>query len=158
MTSEPINQPARNDLVLPTSALLARWGRPLAITTAIVFCISSVFPVVAGFVTNRETWPKWWGVLDVAMAFVLAMLALAVVGFAEGHVNKRVEDASYRAYRVLIHGILVMLVVFFLLGDRIVWSNCLSGYAWRAWLLLYGLPAWLTLLGATAGIRGSPGG
>jgi hypothetical protein len=77
------------------------------------------------------------------------MLALVVIGCAEGKVSKPAEDASYRAYRVLIHGVLVMLVVFFLLGDRIVWSNCLTGFAWRTWLLLYGLPAWLTVSGAT---------
>jgi hypothetical protein len=71
----------------------------------------------------------------VAIAFVLAMRALAVMGFAQGKVNKPAEDASYRAYRVLIHGIFDMLVVFFLFGDRIVWSNCLTGFAWRAWLL-----------------------
>jgi hypothetical protein len=114
-----------------------------------VFSISSVFPVVAAFVTNRETWPKWWGVLDVAIAFVLAMLALAVIGCAEGRVSKPAEEESYRAYRVLIHGVLAVLVVFFLFGDRIVWSNCLTGFAWRSWLLLYGLPAWLTVSGAT---------
>jgi hypothetical protein len=140
MTSEPINQPAKTDLARQTSFQLAPWGRPLAITTAIVFCISSVFPVAAGFVTNRETWPRWWGVLDVAIAFVLAMLALAVIGLAQGRVNKPAENASYRAYRVLIHGIFVMQVVFFLFGDRIVWSNCLTGFAWRYWLLLYGCP------------------
>jgi hypothetical protein len=122
-----------------------------------VFCISSAFPVVAGFVTNRETWPKWWGALDVAIAFVLVLLAWAVIGFAQGKVNKPAEDASYRAYRVLIHGILVMLVVFLLFGDRIVWSNCLTGFAWRAWLLFYGLPTWFTVLGVTAGLGGSPG-
>jgi hypothetical protein len=157
MTSEQLDQPARTELTRQTSPPLARWGRPLAITTAVVFCISSVFPVVAGFVTNRETWPSWWGVLDVAIAFVLAMLALAVIGFAEGKVNKPAEDASYRAYRVLIHGIFVLLVVFFLFGDRIVWSNCLTGFAWRAWLLFYGLPAWLTVLGTTVGRGGSAG-
>ena len=37
-----------------------------------------------------------------------------------------------------------MLVVFFLAGDRIIWSNCLTGFAWRAWLLMYTLPAWMT--------------
>ena len=156
MTSDPINQPARTDLAHQTRVQLAPWGRPLAITTAIVFYISSVFPVVAGFVTNRETWPRWWGVLDVAIAFVLAMLALAVIGCAQGKVNKPAEDASYRAYRVLIHGILAMGMVFILFGDRIVWSNCITGFAWRPWLLCYGLPAWLTLLRATAGLGRSP--
>jgi hypothetical protein len=42
------------------------------------------------------------------------------------------------------------MVVFVLFGDRIVWSNCLTGFAWRAWLLFYGLPAWFTALGSTA--------
>ena len=158
MASEQLNKPATTDLVRHTSAPLAQWRRPLAIATAIVFCISSVFPVVAGFVTNRETWPRWWGVLDVAIAFVLAMLALAVIGCAQGKVNKPAEDASYRAYRVLIHGILAMGMVFILFGDRIVWSNCITGFAWRYWLLLYGLPAWLTVLGTNAGPGDSPGG
>lgn len=52
---------------------------------------------------------------------------------------------SYRAYRILIHGIFAMLVAFFLFGSRVVWSNCLTGLAWRAWLLLYALPAWVTI-------------
>ena len=158
MASEQLNQPATTDLAGHTSAPLAHWNRPLAIVTAIVFCISSVFPVVAGFVTNRETWPRWWGVLDVAIAFVLAMLALAIVGCAQGKVNKPAEDASYRAYRVLIHGILALAMVFILFGDRIVWSNCITGFAWRYWLLLYGLPAWLTVLGANARPGDSSGG
>jgi hypothetical protein len=125
------------------------WGRRLAITVAIVFCISSVFPVVAGFVHDRESWPKWWGVLDVAIAFLLAVLVIAVIALALGKVTKQAEDATYRAYRVLIHGIFGVSVVFFLAGDRIVWSNCLLGFVWRYWLLLYGLPAWFTVLGAT---------
>jgi hypothetical protein len=153
MASEPINQPARTGQGAPP----ARRGRPLAIATATVFCVSTAFPVVAGFVTDREAWPRWWGVLDIAVAFVLAVLALAVLGFTQGKVNRRAEDASYRAYRVLIHGIFVLLVVFFLFGDRIVWGNCLTGFAWRAWLLFYVLPAWFTAFGAPAGLDGSAG-
>jgi hypothetical protein len=121
--------------------------RPLAIAAAVVFVVSSAFPVVAGFVKDTGAWPKWWGMLDVNIAFVLAILAFAVMARAHGKVDKRAEDASYRAYRVLIHGIFALLVVFFLLGDRIVWSNCLTGLAWRFWLLLYGLPAWFTVFG-----------
>ena len=158
MTNEQLNQPATTDLARRSGAPLPHWNRLLAIATAIVFCISSVFPVVAGFVTNRETWPRWWGVLDVAIAFVLAMLALAVIGLAQGRVNKPAENASYRAYRVLIHAIFAIGVVFILFGDRIVWSNCITGFAWRYWLLLYGLPAWLTVLGANAGPGESAGG
>src|SRR5262249_23567035 len=101
----------------------------------------------AGFVKDTEAWPKWWGALDVLIAFVLAALALAVMALAHGKVDEQVEDASYRAYRGLIHGIFALLVVFFLFGDRVVWSNCLTGLAWRFWLLLYGMPAWLTVFG-----------
>jgi VIT1/CCC1 family predicted Fe2+/Mn2+ transporter len=154
MTIEQLSEPATSNQGRQAGAPPARWGRPLAVTTAIVFCVSSAFPVVAGFVTNRATWPRWWGVLDVAIAFVLAMLALAVIGIAQGKVNKAAEDATYRAYRVLIHGIFAMMVVFFLFGDRIVWSNCLTGFAWRGWLLCYTLPAWLTVLGGTPRLGG----
>jgi hypothetical protein len=127
------------------------WGRRLALATATVFCISSVFPTVAAFVTDREAWPRWWGVVDVSIAFLLGILTLALLARAQGKVNQQEEQARYRAYRLLMHGIIVLLVVFFLAGDRIVWSNCLTGFAWRAWLLLYGLPAWFAL------VRGRPG-
>ena len=120
-------------------------GRALAIVTAIVFCLSSVFPSVAAFVHDREFWPPWWGVPDVALAFCLGVLALAVLAVAQGRVTEPAREATYRAYRVLIHGIFVALVVFVLSGDRIVWGNCLTGIAWRAWLLMYCLPAWFTL-------------
>jgi hypothetical protein len=117
---------------------------------AVLFLISSAFPVVAAFVRDTQSWPKWWGVLDVSIAFVLAILAFAVMTLAHGKVNKQAEEASFRAYRLLIHGIFAILVVFFLFGDRIVWTNCLTGLAWRTWLLLYSLPAWFTLLGIGA--------
>jgi hypothetical protein len=121
---------------------MATWRRPLLIAAAVVFFISSAFPVVAGFVKDTTAWPKWWGALDVLIAFILAALALAVMASAHGKVDKQAEDATYRAYRILIHAIFALLVVFFLFGDRIVWDNCLTGFAWRFWLLLYSLPAW----------------
>jgi protein-S-isoprenylcysteine O-methyltransferase Ste14 len=123
-----------------------RWARPLALTAAVVFCISAVFPVGAGLSQNTALFPKWWGILDVVVAFVLAALTIVIVALAEGKVGRQAQDASYRAYRALSHGILVLIVVFFLFGDRIVWINCLPGFAWRSWVLLYGLPAWFTAL------------
>jgi hypothetical protein len=141
LTTEQSN-PISTHLITGRRAL---WGRRLAVATAILFGVSSAVLAVARFVRDRETWPKWWGVLDVIFAFLLAILAIAGLGIAEGKVTKQAQDASYRAYRILTHGILALLVVFFLAGDRIVWSNCLTGFAWRAWLLLYGLPAWFTV-------------
>jgi hypothetical protein len=119
-------------------------SRRLAIVAAVAFFVSSVFPVVAGLSHNTASFPKWWGTLDVSLAFVLALLALAILGVTQGKVNKQAEDMSYRAYRILTHGIFLMLVLFFLAGDRITWINCLTGLAWRTWLLLYTLPAWVT--------------
>jgi len=74
---------------------------------------------------------------------------LVITALAEGKANQQAVDATYRAYRILIHAILVMLVVFFLAGDRIVWIDCLTGFARRAWLLVYCLPAWFTTFGST---------
>jgi VIT1/CCC1 family predicted Fe2+/Mn2+ transporter len=156
MATEEASQPGNPNPSARTAEPPAPWGQPLALTTAIVFFISSAFPAIAAFVKDTEAWPKWWGVLDVGIAFVLAILALAVLGLGQGKVKKQAEGASYRAYRVLIHGIFAMLVVFFLVGDRIVWSNCLTGIAWRAWLLLYGLPAWFTVFGARSVPTGPP--
>lgn len=138
------------------AAAPVRWGHPLAIVAVVLFFISSAFPVVAGLSKNTASFPKWWGMLDVGLAFVLAILAFAIMALVGNKVDKRAEDATYRVYRLLIHGIFAMLVAFFLLGDRITWINCLTGFAWRAWLLLYSLPAWFTALRATAALSVSP--
>ncbi len=138
------------------SAARALWIRRLAVMTAIVFVISTAFPVVAGLSKDTASFPKWWGVLDVGIAFVLAILAFAVQALVRGKVNKQAEDSTYRAYRLLIHGIFAMLILFFLFGNRIVWINCLTGFAWRAWLLLYILPEWIAAMNATEDLAGSP--
>lgn len=138
------------------SAALELRGRRLAVAAAIVFLISSAFPVVAGVSKNTEAFPQLWGVMDVGIAFVLVILAFAIMALTQGKVDKQTESKTYRAYRVLIHAILAMLVVFFIGGERIIWINCITGFAWRAWLLLYALPAWFTALRGTAHTRGLP--
>ena len=158
MAAEQTNPRTRPSPGPLTSKVLAIWGHPLAVATAVVFFISSAFPVAAGLSMNTASFPGWWGMLDVGIAFILALLAIVVLALAQGQVTRQAEDATYRAYRVLIHGILAMLVVFFLLGDRIVWVNCLTGFAWRAWLLLYSLPAWLTAFRAPRVSAATPAG
>jgi hypothetical protein len=145
MATKPITEPARPMQAAHTTQAAPGWQRSLAIATAIVFCISSVFPAVAAFVTDTEAWPRWWGMADVGVAVLLAALAFSVIALGHGKVTPQVEQRSYRAYRILIHGIITLLAVFALFGDRIIWSQCLTGIAWRAWLLVYGLPAWLSL-------------
>jgi hypothetical protein len=109
-----------------------------------VFVTGSAFPVTAGLAKDTAFFPTWWGALDVGIAFVLVVLAIVLIALTQGKVSEQAEDAGYGAYRVLTHGILGMIVVFLLFGDRITWINCLPGFAWRAWLLLYSLPAWFT--------------
>ena len=128
------------------SAVLPSWSRPFGVVTAVVFFVSSAFPVVAGVAKNTAAFPRWWGLLDVGLAFVLVIFAFVIMSLTRDRVDKQVKDRTYRAYRVLLHGILAMIVVFFLLGNHITWTNCITGFGWRAWLLLYGLPAWLTAL------------
>lgn len=117
--------------------------RPLAVAAAAVFFVSSLFPLVAAFVKDAQSWPRWWGELDVGLAFVLAALAFVLLAVARDRINQQVKESAYRAYRILNHGVFAILVVFFLAGDRIIWKQCLTGFAWRTWLLLYVLPAWI---------------
>ena len=114
--------------------------------TAVIFCVSAAFPVVAGLSKNTGVFPKWWGTADVVLAFVLAVMVFAVMVAAHGKISRQADDATYRTYRILTHGILVMLVLFFIAGERITWINCLTGFGWRAWLLLYALPSWFTAI------------
>src|SRR5215471_10814369 len=149
MSIGPTQQQSIPDAAVLGTRPVPRWGRPLAVATAAIFCVSTAFPVVAGLSKNTGAFPKWWGIADVVLAFVLAAMVLALMAAAQGRINKEADEAAYRAYRVLIHGILVMGVVFFLAGDRITWINCLTGFGWRTWLLLYALPSWFTLVRAS---------
>ena len=118
----------------------------MAIASAIAFVISTAFPTGACLVTDTARLPRIWGVLDVTVAAVVAVLAIAVVAIAEKRVDSRAAAAAYRAYRVLIHGILAGIVIFFIFGDRINWTSWFPGFAWRAWLLLYVAPAWIVAM------------
>ncbi len=140
MSTGPAQQRAIPDAGVLGTRAVPRWSRPLSVATAAVFCVSTAFPVVAGLSKNTGAFPKWWGKTDVVLAFVLAMMVFATMVTAYGKISRQADDATYRAYQILTHGIFVMLVVFFLAGKRITWVNCLTGFGWRAWLLLNVLP------------------
>ena len=123
--------------------------RSIALATAAVFIISLAFPAVAAFVKDTKAWPKWWGALDVTLAFILALLVMVVLATARDRVNIEVEQVTYKVYRVLIWGIFLLMAVFVVAGDRIIWTQCLTGFAWRYWLLLYALPWWVAASGVT---------
>ena len=50
--------------------------RAFALAAAILFVLSWVFPVGAGLVGNPTILPRWWGTVDVALAFVVALRRL----------------------------------------------------------------------------------
>lgn len=117
--------------------------RAFAFAAAILFVLSWIFPVGAGLVRNPTTLPPWWGPVDVALAFVVAVAAFGTQGLAHGNVDKQAEQTAYRIYRSLLHALLAVGVVVMLAGDRIKWVNCSTGFLWRTWLLLYILPWWV---------------
>lgn len=123
--------------------------RSLAVATAIMFCVSAVFPLAAAAYPAAEGLPRVIGVLDGIIAFALVLMAMLLHARTQGKVTKNDHEAAYRAYRLLTHAILVLLVLFFLFGNRIAWSIGLVGLAWRSWLLLYTLPAWYAALRTT---------
>lgn len=117
--------------------------RQFAIATAILFLFLWVFPIGAGLAKDTSVFPKWWGRVDVAVAFVLVIAAFATQILVREGVDKRTEDIAYRIYRILTHGIMVMAVLVMLAGSRITWVNSATGFLWRTWLGLYILPWWL---------------
>ena len=124
--------------------------RAVAITAAILFVLSWIFPIGAGLVRNPTSLPRWWGTVDVALAFVVAVGALAIQGLGHGGVDKQAERTTYWIYRSSLHALLVVGILVMLAGDRIKWANCATGFLWRTWLFLYILPWWL----AAAGFHG----
>jgi hypothetical protein len=114
-----------------------------SIAVAILFLVSWGFPIGACLASDISRLPNWWGAADVAEAFVLAFAAFGLQMLIRERVDRRAEDAVYRVYRVLTHGIILLAVVVMLAGDRIRWGSCATGFMWRTWLGLYLLPWWL---------------
>ena len=124
-------------------------GRELAVTTAVAFLVSLVFPTAAGVVQDMKQLPAWWPIADVVFAFILAALAITVAARFDRRKTPEIERTTYRVYRIVVNLILVLLVVFLIGGDRVRWTIFLPGIAWRGWLFLYAYPAWLTALRST---------
>jgi uncharacterized membrane protein YidH (DUF202 family) len=121
-------------------------GHSLALLTAATFFVSLIFPISAAFANDARVLPRWWGVLDVMVAFVLMTLSILTSVQFQRYVTLEIRESSYRAYRLLINVILVVLVMFFVVGDRITWTYFLPGIAWRTWLVFFAWPYWVAAL------------
>jgi hypothetical protein len=89
MPIENINQQANPNVTAVTNGPRALARRPLAVATTAVFFVSSAFPVVAGLSKNTASCPKWWGTLDVGLAFALAILAFAAMVATKREVDRQ---------------------------------------------------------------------
>lgn len=119
------------------------WRRAFAFTAASLCALSWIFPLAAGLTKDKTSFPTWWGPVDVALAFVLAISAFGIQALVREEMDKQAKETTYRFYRISTHGILVVGAVVMLAGDRIAWANCATGFLWRTWLLLYILPWWV---------------
>ena len=82
--------------------------------------------------------------VDVVVAAILCALAIYIAFKFDRRVTTEIRLTSYSAYRVMINVVLLLLVIFLLIGDRVTWTYFLPGIAWRTWLAFYAYPAWLT--------------
>jgi hypothetical protein len=118
------------------------WRRTFALTAAILFVLSWIFPIGAGLARNTNIFPRWWGTVDVTLALVLAISAFGIQALARGKVDERAQETTYQIYRAFTHTILAVGVLVMVGSDRIRWANCATGFLWRTWLFLYILPWW----------------
>jgi hypothetical protein len=129
---------------MPKANMLQGRGRALAIAWAVLLVVTVAFPVAASLIP-AESVTQWMGVADVALALVFVVASLAIDALARGKVSGEVVHLSYRIYRGLGTIPLILLAIFFLVGEAIRWNVLLPGLAWRAWVLIYALPAALVL-------------
>ena len=119
-------------------------SRSLVGLAASAWVVSSVFPVAASLLRAEEP-PRALGVADVPVAAVTVALGFAVAAKKPHAFDARVSEAAARVYRAAANACLVLLVAFFLAGDRIRWNVLLPGLAWRAWLFAWVLPSAIAL-------------
>ncbi|MDP9322267.1 MAG: hypothetical protein M3P13_01425 [Acidobacteriota bacterium] len=105
----------------------------------LLFAVSTAFLVVAG-VRNTETPSRWLGLADVGVAALLVTVAFTVASRARSKVSDTDRLIAFRVSQALLSVIPVLLIAFFIAGDRINWQVLIVGLAWRGWLLLSTLP------------------
>jgi hypothetical protein len=118
--------------------------RRLVLAGAALFLISTAFPVI-GSIRGNETGDKWIGIADVTLAFLVVLAGIAIAFRKPAGFESRTVASALQVYRGAASVFLVLLVLFFVLGDLIHWSILLPGLAWRAWLFAWVLPSALAL-------------
>lgn len=116
----------------------ARWS-PIR-HTALLFGVSSAFPVIASLIDATRL-PRQLGWLDVAVAAALVIAAARTVARYQTLVTDADRVVAWRHSQRFFHIVPLMLALFFVAGDRIDWPVLVIGISWRTWLLLYTWPS-----------------
>jgi hypothetical protein len=104
-----------------------------------LFATSTLFPILAGFLREDQK-PRWLGRLDVVIAAATAVSAMMIAARNRSVVTDDDRVAALR-HAQLVSGIIpVLLVLFFVAGDRVNWQVMVIGLAWRGWFLIAILP------------------
>jgi hypothetical protein len=119
----------------------ARRVAPTAGTAFLVLiAVSTAFPVVASLIPGDEV-PATMGIVDVALAGVVAVLGFWIDSRSIQSVTDRHRSTAWRIIRILATTLLLLMVVYFIRPDIVHWDVLLLGLAWRAWLFIWVLPA-----------------
>jgi hypothetical protein len=115
-------------------------ARQLLLGSAALFILSCLFPIAASVLEVVHP-PRWMGVADVAVAAMVVLVAMLIMSRKPSGFTPPIVASSFKAYRVLANAFLLLLALFFLVGDSIRWSTLVPGLAWRGWLLTMVLPS-----------------
>ena len=96
----------------------ARTDRRLVLVTAVLFVVSTMCPIVAAVVRPNPS-PLWAGIADVALAILLCACGFTIATRAAERFDDRVVRSAFRIYRTGATALLVLICVFFVVGDRI---------------------------------------
>lgn len=126
------------------------WGRCLVLLGAGQFLVSVALLLIAS--ASRQRPPFWLGIVDVTLVLALVGTA-ALLRKATG--GKTGIHALQWGYHVATNLPVILLLLLWVLRDRLLFNTLLPGLAWRVWLLLYTFPAALTAWSRAATAAGA---
>ena len=111
----------------------------LARLCILLFAAAAAFPVTAG-ILNTDTPSRLLGISDVVVGVLLFVASATIASRRRSKVTADDQIRAFGVSQIVVAAIPTLLIVFFVVGDRIDWRVLVIGLAWRGWLLLYTLP------------------
>lgn len=117
-----------------------------------LFAISTAFPILAAL--QEEAAPAFLGLLDVAVAALMALLGFTIDALSRPTVTDAHRATAWWVLRGVAGVLLLLVIIFFAQPGLFRWEVLLVGLAWRAWLLVWVLPAVIAAVrGATPAVQ-----